>query len=40
MLQMPFVTELFELAHRKGVHTTLDTAGQPYRGGRGISKGV
>ena len=31
MLQMPFVTELFELAHRKGVHTTLDTAGQPYR---------
>ena len=31
MLQMPFVTELFELAHQKGVHTTLDTAGQPYR---------
>ena len=31
MLQMRFVTELFELAHWKGVHTTLDTAGQPYR---------
>ena len=31
MLQMSFVTELFELAHQKGVHTTLDTAGQPYR---------
>ena len=31
MLQMPFVTELFELAHGKGVHTALDTAGQPYR---------
>ena len=31
MLQMAFVTELFELAHQKGVHTVLDTAGQPYR---------
>ena len=31
MLQMEFVTALFELAHQKGVHTTLDTAGQPYR---------
>lgn len=31
MLQLPFVTELFALAHQKGVHTTLDTAGQPYR---------
>ena len=31
MLQMQFVTELFELAHQKGIHTTLDTAGQPYR---------
>ena len=31
MLQMEFVTALFELAHQKVVHTTLDTAGQPYR---------
>ena len=31
MLQMEFVTALFELAHQKGVHTALDTAGQPYR---------
>ena len=25
------VTALFELAHQRGVHTVLDTAGQPYR---------
>jgi pyruvate formate lyase activating enzyme len=31
MLQMEFVTALFELAHQRGVHTVLDTAGQPYR---------
>ena len=31
MLQMACVTELFELAHQKGVHTVLDPAGQPYR---------
>ena len=40
MLQMPFVTELFELAHRKGVHTTLDTAGQPYREDTRLSEAV
>ena len=31
MLQMEFVTALFELARQRGVHTALDTAGQPYR---------
>ncbi len=31
MLQMDFVTELFTIAHAHRVHTTLDTAGQPYR---------
>lgn len=30
LLQMEFVTELFELAHEKGVNTCLDTAGQPF----------
>lgn len=29
--QMPFVTAFFELARSKGVHTALDTAGQPFR---------
>lgn len=31
LLQMEFLTEFFRLAHQKGVHTTLDTAGQPFR---------
>lgn len=31
LLQMEFLTELFRLAHQKGIHTTLDTAGQPFR---------
>ncbi len=30
LLQMEFVTELFELAKQKGVHTALDTSGQPF----------
>lgn len=30
LVQMDFVTELFELAHKKGVNTCLDTAGQPF----------
>ena len=30
LLQMEFVTELFRLAREKGVHTALDTAGQPF----------
>ena len=30
MLQAEFVTELFELAKKEGIHTTLDTAGQPW----------
>ena len=30
MLQAAFVTELFTLAKREGVHTALDTAGQPF----------
>lgn len=29
--QLPFVTAFFELARSKGVHTALDTAGQPFR---------
>ena len=29
-LQIDFVSELFRLAKLQGVHTTLDTAGQPY----------
>lgn len=31
LLQLDFVTELFRLAREKGVHTALDTAGQPFR---------
>lgn len=31
LLQMEFLTEFFRLAHQKGVHTTIDTAGQPFR---------
>lgn len=31
LLQIDFVTELFRIAGEHGVHTTLDTAGQPYR---------
>lgn len=31
LLQIDFLTEFFRLAHQKGVHTTLDTAGQPFR---------
>ncbi len=30
LLQMEFVTELFELAKQKGVHTAIDTSGQPF----------
>ncbi len=30
LLQMDFVTEVFRLAKQKGVHTALDTAGQPF----------
>lgn len=30
LLQMDFVTEFFALAKSKGVHTTIDTAGQPF----------
>ena len=29
--QMDFVTRLFQLARAKGVHTALDTAGEPFR---------
>ena len=29
--QMEFLTAFFELARSKGVHTALDTAGQPFR---------
>lgn len=31
LLQIDFVTEFFKLAKAKGVHTTIDTAGQPFR---------
>lgn len=31
LLQIDFVTELFTLAKREGIHTTLDTAGEPFR---------
>lgn len=31
MLQMDFVTELFEKAHKKGIHTCLDTSGIIFR---------
>jgi len=30
MLQCEFVTELFRLAKEEGIHTTLDTSGQPW----------
>lgn len=30
LLQMDFVTEFFKLAKAQGVHTTIDTAGQPF----------
>ncbi len=30
LLQLDFVTELFEIARSKNVHTALDTAGQPF----------
>lgn len=30
LLQIDFVTELFRLAKEKGVHTTIDTAGNPF----------
>lgn len=30
MLQCEFVTEFFELAKKEGIHTTLDTSGQPW----------
>ena len=31
LLQMEFVTEFFRLAKQKGVHTAIDTSGQPFR---------
>ncbi len=31
LLQIEFVTEVFRLAKEKGVHTTLDTSGQPFK---------
>lgn len=31
LLQKEFVTEFFKLAKTKGVHTTLDTSGQPFK---------
>lgn len=30
LLQLPFVTELFRMAKERGIHTALDTAGQPF----------
>lgn len=30
LVQIDFVTELFELAHKNGINTCLDTSGQPY----------
>ena len=33
MLQPEFVTELFTLAKNAGIHTTLDTSGQPWKKG-------
>lgn len=30
LLQMDFVTEFLRLAHKNGVHTVLDTSGQPF----------
>ncbi|MCQ2464506.1 MAG: pyruvate formate-lyase-activating protein [Oscillospiraceae bacterium] len=31
LLQTEFVTELFKLAKKEGVHTTIDTSGNPFR---------
>ncbi len=31
LLQMEFVTEVFKLLKKEGVHTCIDTAGQPFR---------
>ena len=31
LLQIDFVTELFELAHKEGINTALDTSGNPYK---------
>lgn len=31
LLQLDFVTEFFTLAKKEGIHTTLDTAGEPFR---------
>ena len=31
LLQIDFVTELFKLAKKEGVHTTIDTSGNPFR---------
>lgn len=31
LLQMDFVTEFFTLAAKQGIHTALDTAGEPFR---------
>lgn len=31
LLQIDFVTELFSLAKKEGIHTTLDTSGEPFR---------
>lgn len=30
LLQMEFVTEFFKIAKQKGIHTTIDTAGNPF----------
>lgn len=30
LLQIEFVTELFQIAKQKGIHTVLDTSGQPF----------
>lgn len=30
LLQLDFVSEVFRLAHAKGIHTALDTSGQPF----------
>ena len=31
LLQIDFVTDLFARAHKKGIHTVLDTSGEPFR---------
>ena len=33
LMQLPFLTELFEKAHEKGIHTCLDTSGIAFRPG-------